>query len=204
MTRELIRTLIALTLLAALAYFLVAHSAAVLVANDPSPSDVILVLAGDPDASRFWRGMKLMNEGFAPHLILDVQASVTHFGVRDSDLAQAFVAEYASGRAVVCEVSGDSTLDETRDAARCLQAFHPSSVLLVTSDYQTRRALAVFRRRLPQCQWHVAALDGPLEPGVPWVRTADQWWKSRQWAKTILDEWQKWTWWILVDRWRPH
>ena len=203
-TGELIKALTALALLAALAYFLVAHSAAVLVANDPSPSDVILVLTGDQDASRFWRGMKLMNKRFAPRLILDVQASVTQFGVRDSELAQAFVAKYASGRAIVCEVSADSTFDETKDAAHCLQAFHRSSVLLVTSDYHTRRALAVFRRRLPQYQWHVAALDGPLEPGAPWVRTADQWWKDRQWAKTILDEWQEWTWWILVDRWRAH
>ena len=130
------------------------------------------------------------------------KAQVSQFGVSDSELAQAFVTKNASGRAVVCEVLGDSTFDETIDAARCLQTFHPSSVLLVTSAYHTRRALTIFRHRLPQYQWHVAALGGPLEPGTPWVRTADQWWRNRRWAKTVSDEWQKWAWWFVVDRWR--
>ncbi len=183
-------------------YFVVAHSAAVLVANDPSPSDVVLVLAGDRNDSRFWYAMKLMNEGYASRMILDVQAQVGQYGVSDSELAQAFVTKNASGRVVVCEVLGDSTFDETMDAARCLQTFRPSSVLLVTTGYHTRRALTIFRHRLPEYQWHVAALGGPLEPGTPWVRTADQWWRNRRWAKSVLDEWQKWIWWCLVDRWR--
>jgi uncharacterized SAM-binding protein YcdF (DUF218 family) len=199
---KLKKAVVAFVLLAALVYFVIADSAAVLVANDPSPSDVVLVLAGDRNDSRFWYAMKLMNEGYASRMILDVQGQVGQYGVSDSELAQAFVTRNASGRAVVCEVLGDSTFDETMDAARCLQTLHPSSVLLVTSGYHTRRALTIFRHRLPQYQWHVAALGGPLEPGTPWVRTADQWWRNRRWAKTVLDEWQKWIWWCVVDRWR--
>jgi uncharacterized SAM-binding protein YcdF (DUF218 family) len=202
MASNLIKRWVALLLLVAAGYFFVMHSASILVANDPVPSDVILVLAGDRNDSRFWRAMKLMNDGYGSRIILDVQVPVSQFGVSDSELAQAFVTKNAPGRAVVCEVSGDSTFDETEDAARCLRGFHPSSVILVTSDYHTQRALAIFRRRLPQYQWHVAAMGGPTEPGTPWLRTADQWWKNRRWAKSVLDEWQKWAWWFLVDRWR--
>ena len=171
-------------------------------ANDPVRSDVILVLAGMDGDSRFWHGLELMERGYAPRLILDVQAPITRFGVSDTELAQDFIAKSAPGRAFVCEAFADSTFDETVDAARCLQPFHPSSVLIVTSGYHSRRALTIFKRRLPQYQWHVAALGAPLEPGKPWVRTADQWWKNRRWAKSVLDEWEKWIWWFLVDRWR--
>jgi uncharacterized SAM-binding protein YcdF (DUF218 family) len=194
--------LLALVVLIATGYFVVSHSAAVLVTNDPVRSDVILVLAGAADDSRFWRGMELMEKGYAPRLILVVQAPIARFGVSDTELAQAFVAKSAPGRALVCEVSGDSTFDETVDVARCLQPFHASSVLIVTAGYHSRRALTIFKRRLPQYQWHVTAVGAPLEPGEPWVRTADEWWKNRRWAKSVLDEWQKWIWWFLVDRWR--
>lgn len=193
---------LALIALVAAGSYAVTHSASVLVANDPVKSDVIVVLAGARDDSRFWRGMDLMNRGYAWRLILDVQVPVSQFGVSDSELAQAFVAKNAPGRAIVCEASADSTFGEAVDVGRCLQPFHPSSVLIVTSDYHTRRALTIFKKRLPQYEWHVAALDAPLEPGEAWERYSDQWWKNRRWAKSVLDEWQKWTWWFLVDRWR--
>jgi uncharacterized SAM-binding protein YcdF (DUF218 family) len=201
-TADLIKGLVLVLVLTATGYFVVSHSAAVLVANEPVQSDVILVLAGDREDSRFWHGMELMEKGYASRLIMDVQVSTSQFGVSNSDLAQAFVAKNAPARATVCETYADSTFGETVDVARCLQPFHASSVLIVTSAYHSRRALTIFRKRLPQYQWHVASQGGPLEPGRPWVRTADEWWKNRRWAKTILDEWQKWIWWFVVDRWR--
>jgi uncharacterized SAM-binding protein YcdF (DUF218 family) len=65
----------------------------------------------------------------------------------------------------------------------------------VTSDYHTRRALAVFSRRLPQYQWNVAAAHNPLQFG-------DAWWTDREWAKATFDEWSKLAWWEAIDRWR--
>jgi hypothetical protein len=56
-------------------------------------------------------------------------------------------------------------------------------------------ALMIFRHRLPQYQFSVAA-----------ARNGDQfgeaWWTNREWAKTTLDEWSKMLWWEAVDRWR--
>ena len=197
---DLIKLLVALILLIGAGYLVISRSAAVLVANDPVKSDVILVLAGAGGDSRFWRGVELMEKGYAPRLILDVQAPILRYGVSDTELAQNFLAKNVPGRAQLCEIFADSTFDEASDVARCLQPLHASSALIVTSAYHSRRALAIFKKRLPQYQWHVAAQDAPLDPGEPWVRTADEWWKNRRWAKTILDEYQKWIWWILVDR----
>jgi uncharacterized SAM-binding protein YcdF (DUF218 family) len=69
------------------------------------------------------------------------------------------------------------------------------TVLLVTSDYHTRRALSIFGKSLPAYRYEIAAASDPRDFGA-------QWWRHREWAKTALDEWLKLIWWELVDRWR--
>ena len=71
----------------------------------------------------------------------------------------------------------------------------PHSVVLVTSDYHTRRALSIFRQRLPQIRWTAGATRNDFLFGQPW-------WENREWAKTYLTECEKLLWWELWDRWR--
>ena len=71
-----------------------------------------------------------------------------------------------------------------------------SRVLLVTSDYHSRRALSVLRQELPQYHWSIAAVHDSS------VFLAEHWWQRREWAKTALMEWMKLVWWEAVDRWR--
>ena len=59
----------------------------------------------------------------------------------------------------------------------------------------TRRALAIFRHRLPQYEWSVAAASEEAAYGTDW-------WRRRAWAKTWLGETERFAWWELVDRWR--
>jgi uncharacterized SAM-binding protein YcdF (DUF218 family) len=69
-------------------------------------------------------------------------------------------------------------------------------VLLVTSDYHTRRALDTFRRQLPQYHFSIVAVhDNSSFSPIGW-------WRRRQWAKTTVLEWSKLVWWKLVDRWK--
>jgi uncharacterized SAM-binding protein YcdF (DUF218 family) len=100
------------------------------------------------------------------------------------------------GLVEVCPTDQDSTYGEAVDVKRCLETLNISSVLIVTSDFHTRRALDILRKRLPQYRWSVAASSAPYHD-------ADQWWKHRAWAKTVLDEWNQYLWWELVDRERP-
>jgi uncharacterized SAM-binding protein YcdF (DUF218 family) len=79
--------------------------------------------------------------------------------------------------------------------ARCLQPLNVHRVLIVTSDYHTRRALSIYSRRLPQYQWSVAAARNPAQFG-------NAWWTDREWAKVAFDEWSKLIWWEAVDRWK--
>jgi len=68
-------------------------------------------------------------------------------------------------------------------------------VLLVTSDFHTRRALSVFRHEIPGYEYSVAAARDDAQFG-------DKWWTHRQWAKTFVNEWLRLIWWSAVDRWR--
>ena len=78
---------------------------------------------------------------------------------------------------------------DLRRSCRC-RALHEAagatSAIIVTSDFHTRRALSIFRKRLPQYEWSVAASSWP-------GNAAEQYWKHRWWAKSVLDEWEKYS-----------
>jgi len=170
-----------------------------LIVNDPQKSDAIVVLAGSSADVRYWHGMELLRAGYAHHLVLDVVNNID-FGQSLADLAREFVQRTAGPNAAqvsICPLEGDSTKDEAPQVNTCLHTIQPlpHSVILVTDEYHTRRALSIFRNRLPQYQWSAGATKNDFLFGQPW-------WKRREWAKTFLTESQKLLWWELFDRWR--
>lgn len=191
-----------LTWLAIVGVFLVVlflalrHAASFLVVNAPERADAILVLEGGGDGSRYWKAVELAKQGYAQHILVDANSQGKQWGVVEADLAAAFIERVTPGMAEVCPITADSTFEETADVRPCLARLKASSVLIVTSNYHTRRALSIFRKRLPQYRWSVAASNAPSY-------FADRWWQHRRWAKWLLDEWEKLLWWELVDRWRP-
>jgi hypothetical protein len=184
-----------LLLAALLTGIFVATSGAFFIVNAPRKSDVIVVLAGDTDR-RPGRGAELLSQGYAPRMILDVPAAAYVFHASELELAQRYVQGLPLGSAItICPIRGLSTKAETGDVSKCLQNFGAHRVLLVTSDFHTRRALSIFRRQLPNYFYSSAASFDPNEFGT-------QWWEKREWAKTNFDEWLRLVWWESVDRWR--
>jgi len=176
-----------------LALGLLAFSGRILVVNRPRPADVIIVLAGETEL-RPQRGLELLRSGYASQLILDVPANTKMFRWSELDLAQQYVQQLPeASRISVCPISGRSTKDEVPDVTRCMKGSGARTVLLVTSDYHTRRALSIFGKSLPAYRYEIAAASDPRDFGA-------QWWRHREWAKTALDEWLKLIWWELVDR----
>ena len=202
--RFLLCLAIFLVILAAIAGFTMKYGASLLRVNQPKHSDVILVLGGGMDDSRYWRAVDLMNDGYAGKIVLDAEAAGEKYGKSNADLALDFLQSVHAEHTTVCPVYQDSTYGETEDVARCLAPMKVTSVLIVTSDYHTRRAFATFKARLPQYQWSIADSFAPYEDGAPQRMPGDDWWKNRRWAKTVLEEWERLIWWELVDRWRPH
>lgn len=170
-------------------------SGSFLVVNNPQHADAIVVLAGET-YRRPNRGLELLSQGYAPKMLLDVPAAEVIFGQNEFDLAQRYIQQLPQARSVaVCPILGLSTKTEAQDVVRCLEPSRAHSVLVVTSDYHTRRALSTFQHELHGYTIYVAATGDPgqFNPG---------WWRRRQWAKMNFDEWIRLAWWECVDRWR--
>jgi len=166
-----------------------------LIVNQPQKSDVIVVLAGETER-RPERGLELLREGLAPRLVLNVPAQARIYHWDQLELAQSYVQGLPDAAVVsVCPIYARSTKGEAQDVSRCLDLMHVRSVLLVTSDFHTRRTLSTFKRMIPQHQFSVAAAFDDREFGT-------NWWQRRQWSKVNFDEWLKLMWWELVERWR--
>ena len=172
-----------------------ANAGTLLVVDAPQPSDVILVLAGETER-RPERALRLLEQGYGRRLVLDVPAEAKMYDFTELELAQRYVQQVPQAGSIrVCPIKGLSTKEESRDAEKCLAQESARSVLIVTSDFHTRRALNIFRHELPERTFSVAAtLDG--------TQFGRRWWTHRQWAKTTLDEWLRLLWWTVVDRWR--
>jgi hypothetical protein len=171
------------------------HAGSVLVVNAPERSDVIVVLAGETD-HRPARALQLLDQAYAPLVLIDVPAQASIFGVTEVQLAAHYAHDLPEGAAVrICPIRGLSTRDESHDVERCLRAQPGNQVLIVTSDFHTRRALSIFRHEVRGKSFSIAASHDEAQFGI-------RWWTNRQWAKTCLEEWMKLLWWNAVDRWR--
>ena len=187
------RLVVVLIALAALLLFTIV-SGRLLVINDPQPADVIVVLAGETD-SRPARALELLSRKYAPRMLLDVPAAEKIYKPTMLEIARDYVQQLPQKNSVViCPIVGLSTKTEARDVARCLTPWNVHSVLLVTSDYHTRRALSIFKHELGGRRCSAAAANDPQQFGI-------KWWQHRQWAKLNFGEWLRLMWWEAVDRW---
>jgi len=178
--------------------FLVCRIGSFLVVNNPERSDVIVVLGGDHNDIRYHRGLALIQRGEGERLLVDANSDEVQFGETLTVQTERFIQRTAgtlSDRIRVCRIEGDSTERETEYVAQCLRQLGVGRVLLVTSSFHTRRALSIFRVRLPHYRWSVTG----VEDGA---RFGESWWQNREWAKTTFMEWTKMLWWEGVDRWR--
>jgi uncharacterized SAM-binding protein YcdF (DUF218 family) len=160
-----------------------------LVINMPVKSDLILVPSGD-FTSRTGQALALAQQGFADLIVIDEGANTLDFG---RTLAERR-AEQLSRSGVsfkVCPIHGDSTSSESREAARCIVKLHPKSVLIVTSDFHTRRSLAMFQRAMPEISFSVAATTTSF--------STDPWWSPKS-IKTTAGEWGGILWWKVAER----
>lgn len=189
------RVWIAAVALAAALVMFAANAGRLLVVDAPEPSDVILVLAGETDR-RPARALQLLDQGYGRRVVIDVPAAARVYDSSEVQLAEKYVQRLPEAASVrICPTVGLSTREEARDAGKCLAGEEGSRVLIVTSDFHTRRSLSIFRREIRGKSFSVAAARDDTQFG-------ERWWTRRQWAKTCVDEWMKVVWWAVVERWR--
>jgi hypothetical protein len=166
-----------------------------LVVDNPQPADLIVVLAGETQYRPAY-ALQLLDRGYAPRILLNVPENSTIYRFTQLQLAETYVHGLPQGKEIaICPIRGLSTREESYDVLKCLAHDSGTRILIVTSDYHTRRSLSIFRHELPGKTFFIAAVPDGTQFGT-------RWWKHRQWAKTCFDEWLRLLWWSGVERWR--
>jgi hypothetical protein len=182
---------------AALAGLLVAFAAnagRLLVVDAPQPSDVILVLAGETDR-RPARALQLLGQGYGRTVMIDVPAAARIYDFTQLQLAEKYIQGLPQAASIrICPIVGLSTREEAHDVEKCLADEAGNRILIVTSEFHSRRALSIFRHELRGKSFSMAVARDETQFGT-------RWWEHRQWAKICIDEWQRLLWWSAVERW---
>jgi len=162
------------SLLSALGFYLIQ-------AEPPVKADIGVVLAGDSRGNRILKAGELVKQGFIPKAI--VSGPDGTYGFSECDLAIPFAvkAGYPESYFLHFENTARSTEDEARVVAAELHRRGVHSVLVITSDYHTRRSGRMYRRAVPDLKITVVAAPDPYF-------TPDGWWHNREGRKTALYE----------------
>lgn len=152
--------------------------------DQPKHADLALVLAGDATGNRIVRAAELVRQGYVPKVVVSGPSGV--YGLHECDLAIPFAvrAGYPESYFVHFEHDAHSTQEEAANAAAELKRLGARHVLLVTSDYHTRRAGRILRAAAPDVEFTVVAA-----PDLYF--SAGGWWHNREGRKTFLVEWEK-------------
>ena len=150
----------------------------------PQKADIALVLAGDGEGYRILKAAQLVRQGYVPDVLVSGPSGM--YGQYECDLAIPFAvkAGYPESYFMHFENEARSTQEEARDAVTRLRQLGMHKVLVVTSDYHTRRAGKIFRSAAPNLQFVVVAA-----PSKDF--TAGGWWHSRNGEKIAFMEWVK-------------
>lgn len=153
-------------------------------ADEPFRADVVVALAGDPYGHRILKAAELVKNGFAPKVL--VSGPPGFYDLHESDLAIPFVVRrgYPAEWFVPVPHNGHSTDEEARAVLPELTKFHAHRVIVVTSDYHTRRAFRILRADWP-------GIEIRMVPAPDEFFTANGWWHTREGRKTFLLEWTK-------------
>ncbi len=174
----------AASVLALLVYLRPALLGQALVVSDPlERADLIYVLAGDFFGSRVLLGADLGARGYAPRVLL----SGGRYGDQyEGDMAINFAVEHGYSRSLFCPVRLDatSTIDEARAMGPVFTRMGARKIILVTSNFHSRRVALVFRLFLPGLRFRVeAAPDLKFDP--------NSWWKTQPGRDLLLSEYKK-------------
>lgn len=163
------------------------------VVDEPAaPADAVVVLGDDNfKGDRAFHAADLYRAGAAPVVVASGRMLRQNASV--ADLIQHDLESFGVPAASIVKLMhrADNTREEAGEVAHLVQARGWKSIIVVTSNYHTRRARFIFERVLP-ASIHLrvsAARDSDFDPA--------HWWESRQGRKLFMMELAGY----LVARW---
>lgn len=147
----------------------------------PQKADAALVLAGDFSGERIKTAAQLVRDGYAPVAL--VSGPYGAYGYYENDLAIPFAVKAGFPESYFKPLphQAKSTKEEAAAIVPELRRMGAKTVLLVTSDYHTRRAGNIFRRAAPDLTFYV--VGAPDEHFTP-----RGWWRDREGQKVFAIE----------------
>ena len=149
----------------------------------PVKADAVVVLGGDDFGMRTAKAAQLVQAGYAPYALLSGPPILS---VHESELMLDFALKHGYPASLFQQYPHDanSTREEETVLAPELQRRGVHRILLVTSNYHSRRATYLFHQIAPWLTVQtVDAPDAYFTPGT--------WWKTRRGRKTFALEWLK-------------
>jgi DUF218 domain len=172
-----------------------------LIACDPVPGhvDAAVVLQGSiaAEKARMAGAINLLQRGVADRVLLSVPKE-SYWGQAIPPVARFYLERnYGSdlaGHVDFCETSGEvnSTVQEVQALSPCIQEHHWQSIVVVTSNYHTRRAGMLWRKVTRNDSKIHLWIEGVTDPEFQ-----QPWWRYRQSAKIWTMETAKLVWTVL-------
>ncbi|HTV59079.1 MAG TPA: YdcF family protein [Verrucomicrobiae bacterium] len=151
--------------------------------ESPQASDAIVILSDDDfSADRASRAAQLFKEGFAPRIVASGRYLRPYASIADlmhHDLTDRGIPDSAI---VLFPLHADDTLEEATALSQFLSSRGWKRVLVVTSNYHTRRARYIYERVLPP-GFELRVISAPDSEYDP-----DNWWRTREGEKIFLHE----------------
>lgn len=166
------------------ARILTAVGALLVYADPPQKADVAIVLAGDGWGHRILTAAQLERDGLIPKVI--VSGTDGAYGNYECDLAIPFAVRhgYPESYFMHMEHHARSTLEEAQAVVPELRRLGYKRVIVVTSDFHTRRSRRIFQKLAPDLTILMRAAPDEFF-------TIDGWWRNREAQKTLLTEYEK-------------
>lgn len=167
---------------------LMALAGSLLIEDDgPRKADAIVVLGGDGYGDRTLKGAELAKEGYAPYVVVSGMPGLVRYASSEEiQFAELHGYPPSMFREVDLPPDAESTRTEEDFLGKYLAARGVKSILLVTSNFHSKRAAKLWRRENP-------AIAVAVVPSVDPDRyfTPQTWWKTRAGQKIFLLEWLK-------------
>jgi uncharacterized SAM-binding protein YcdF (DUF218 family) len=177
----------ALLLIAVLLVFrqqvLIRLGESLVVSDSLERASLIYVFAGDFWGSRVLLGAQLGSEGWAPQVIL---SGGRYQGRYASDLSVDFAVAHGYPRRLFLPIrlEAQSTVEEAQAMGPIFHRLGAKRIILVTSNFHSRRAAQVFRLFLPEFDFRMeGAADDVFDP--------EDWWTRPQERHLFFAEYQK-------------
>ncbi len=153
-------------------------------ASEPQASEIVVVLAGDSAGNRIKTAANLVKRGLVPKAIVSGPSGI--YGSYECDLAIPFAVRAGFPESYFAHLHHEarSTAAEVLYIRDELRRLGVRRMILLTSDYHTRRAGRLMRAAFPDGEVSVVAA-----PDTNF--SVAGWWRNREGRKTFVNEWMK-------------